>query len=82
MDDRERYRLGEIAKRTRKGKVLLQTIVRDVAQWNGWMPSDLHLQPNLKAIEAAIDALMDLNNACTDRERSHDRQSALKKVRR
>ena len=78
MDDFDLQRLKSIARAARKAKQWLANVRSDVERWNTNADEDHQLSPNLKAITQAADALMDLNNACNERERKHQREQSRK----
>ena len=78
MNDHDLKRLKQLAKAARKAKQWLTNVRNDVELWNRNADEEQQLHPNVKALSQAADALMDLNNACTDRERRHQREQAGK----
>lgn len=80
MDDLDLKRLKAIGRAARKAKQWLTNVRNDVERWNRNADEEHQLSPNLKTLSQAADALMDLNNACADRERRYQREQARKQT--
>lgn len=78
MDDLDLKQLKQLARAARKAKQWLTNVRNDVERWNRNADEEYQFHPNLKPLSQAADALMDLNNACADRERRHQREQGRK----
>ena len=80
MDDFQLRRIKQIGKAARKAKIALNNVLNDLSRWNSAERDTDQFRPNLRALTSAVDALMDLNNTCNERERRHQKQTAKRKT--
>lgn len=80
MDDFDIKRLKLIAKAARNAKIKLNNVLNDISRWNDSHKPAEAFRPPMKVLHQAVDALMDLNNACNERDRKHQQHEARKRI--